>query len=533
MGCCGSKSTYGIEPDTCQEVQQGLRKKYGCDILLMAIKDQNVPGKLCLAGNVDQALVDALKGCLQSDEKNKEVTVESDKYDMMWDITFRNTKLTTGHTAFSFEKAYFPRGQIIVKIFDTIASFGWGVAAAPNFGGVESRDDKGNVTSTVDWPVFIFYKETQPKYEPEHLLFAVKDSNIPGKLCAAGPVGGLEAKMTAALQAFASDVKSEKDSYDGDFDVVWRNTKITTGAQVTSFSKKYFPKGKTNVALLECAYQEGWRVVACPNFGGWGDSWPCYLLRKAKAESAPEILIAAIKDANIPGKFCISGKSADRVTDALCGALTKVPDNADVKSEKDSYDEDHDAVCRNVHITTGVQVFSFKSKYFPRGDSMRTVMDTFQAEGFQVAGCPNFGGMCDSWPTLILEKRGNVPKQLLMAVKDCNLPGKVDFVGGDIMSDPAIAASLMDVFQSLCGPATSQGLDDYDKTFELAYRNTQLTSGHATFTWSKPYWPHGYIVEMVLQVLLKKGFKADGGPNFGQDGESWPCIIFSKSEPVS
>ena len=37
--------------------------------------------------------------------------------------------------------------------------------AAPNFGGVESRDKDGNVTSCVDWPVMVFYKDAASPYE--------------------------------------------------------------------------------------------------------------------------------------------------------------------------------------------------------------------------------------------------------------------------------------------------------------------------------------------------------------------------------
>lgn len=298
-----------------------------------------------------------------------------------------------------------------------------------------------------------------------------------------------------------------------------------------SFAKKYFPLGKTNVALLECAYKAGWRCVGAPNFGGTGDSWPCYILRKLKEDGPPpELLFAAIKDSNLPGKLCMSGTSADQVTDALCGALTKVVDNAGVKSEKDSYDDDHDAVCRDVHVTTGMQAFSFRVPYFPRGDSMKTVLDTWRAEGYQTVCCPNFGGMLDSWPTFVLEKRDNVPPQMFLAVKDENLPGKVALVGGDIASDPTVGAELLEVFKTLCGEGVMQTPDDYDKTYELAYRNTVMTTGHATFTWSKPYWPHGYVVEMVLQVLLAKGWKAQGGPNFGNDGGTWPGVVFSKVE---
>mmetsp|Transcript_114090 Transcript_114090/g.207515 ORF Transcript_114090/g.207515 Transcript_114090/m.207515 type:complete len:537 (+) Transcript_114090:69-1679(+) len=525
--CCGSASTYGIPPEEIEGKYGPLASKFGSDVLIMSIKDQNVPGKLCFAGKMEPEMISAITKCLQSDPNNASVVQEKDKYDAMWSYIWHNTSLTSGHSTFSLAKSYFPRGKLVVKLLDTIAGFGWGLASCPNMGGVQSRDDKGNVTSCVDWPIFTFYKEPQSEFLNEHLLFAVKDSNIPGKLCAAGPVGDMEARMVDALKPWASDVKSEKDSYDDDYDVVWRNTSITSGIQMMSFAKKYFPKGHVQIALLECAYKAGWRAVCAPNFGGQGDSWPCYVFRKLKEPGPPpELLFASIKDSNIPGKICVSGKSADRIVDATCGALAKIADNASAHSEKDSYDDDHDAVCRDVHVTTGIQAFSFRTKYYPRGDSMKAMLGCWAAEGYQVVACPNFGGMLDSWPSFVLEKREAVPQPLFLAVKDDNWPGKVGLVGGDVASDSALAADLLEVFTALCGPDVVQQLDDYDRTYELAYRNTRLTTGRPKFTFAKPYWPHGYVMELMLQVLYKKGWKAAGGPNFGDDGGTWPGIIF-------
>jgi len=533
MGSSGSTSNTSAE--TIKPAVAGLRGKYGSDLLVMSIKDQNKPGKLCLSGNADEDLVKAITDCLVSDENNKDVKLESDKYDVMWDYTWRNTQLTTGHSTFSFQKSYFPRGKIIVKLLDTIAGFGWGLTACPNMGGVESRDEDGNVTSTVDWPVFIFYKDPESQFTSEHLLLAVKDSNIPGKLCAAGPVGEMESVMAEKLAAFADGgkpVKSKKDKYDDDFDVVWRHTSITTGMNAFSFGKSYFPKGATNISLLQCAYSFGWRAVAAPNFGGYGDSWPCDVFRMLKDASAapPELCFGSIKDSNLPGKFCFSGPSADGVIDALCGALTKLPKNEDVKNEKDSYDADHDAVARNVNITTGAWSSFFGLKYFPRGDSMSTVLDTLRDEGWQVACCPNFGGMTDSWPTFVLEKRdGPVGDQLFLAVKDDNIPGKIDIVGSDIASaEQTIGSELLDVFQTLNGPDVCIAQDSYDDTYPLSFRNTVLTTGCSMFSFERPYWPNGHVVEMMLQVLLRNGWKAQGGPNFGDNGDSWPCIVFTK-----
>jgi len=529
MGCF--VSTYGIDPATTREKIKEIRSRSGGDVLVMAIKDQNVPGKLCFAGAVEESLVEELAAKLRVEPHNEKIEMKLDKHDAMYDFVMRNTSLTSGHSTFSLAKAYFPRGKTIVKILDFLAEKGWGLAATPNFGGVESRDDKGNVTSCVDWPVFVFYKDTSQTYTAKHLFLAIKDSNIPGKLCAAGPVDSLEGEMTQALGPFMSDVKSEKDSYDEDYDVVWRNTSLTTGMQMMSLSKKYFPKGKNNIAMLQCAYKAGWRCVAAPNFGGKGDSWPCYIFRQvAELSEPPELLFASIKDSNIPGKLCFSGPSAQVATDAAVAALQNVPDNAAVKSEKDSYDEDHDSVVRDVKITTGSAPFSFKLKYFPRCDSMSAYLKAMAGRGFQVVCCPNFGGMLDSWPTFVFEKRsGEVKPNAFLAVKDDNIPGKVCLGGDGIGGDASLGADLLQVLQELSGSKVEQATDDYDRSFSLAYKNTVVTSGKAAFSMAKCYFPHGFVLEAILQVMLKHGWKVAGGPNFGDNGSQWPGMIF---EPV-
>jgi len=386
----------------------------------------------------------------------------------------------------------------------------------------------------VDWPVFVFYKDAaESRYTPQHLMLAVKDSNMPGKVCAAGPVGPLEEEMTHKLGGITPDVKSEKDSYDDDYDVVWRNTSITTGMAAMSFTKAYFPKGKTNVVLLECAYALGWRVVACPNFGGQGDSWPCIVLRQLKELPAqpPKVLFAAIKDSNHPGKLCISGSDARSAAERIIQNLKQVSGNGDVKVEKDSYDNDDDFVIHNVNITTGMAAFSLKLPYFPRGDSMVAFLTAMQAQGYKTAGCPNFGGMLDSWPSWIFEEDSSATAPLFMAVKDDNIPGKVDLAwGSDVPEDPTLAADLLEALSGFCGEKVVQTQDDYDRSFQICFKNTRVTTGKAMFTFTKPYFPHGYVVEAILAVMHAHGWVAIGGPNFGDNGLTWPGIIFQRRE---
>merc|ERR1719436_1237643 len=119
-----------------------------------------------------------------------------------------------------------------------------------------------------------------------------------------------------------------------------------------------------------------------------------------------------------------------------------------------------------------------------------------------------------------------------MACKDDNIPGKVCFAGSTISADTTLPAEMLDVFKILCGEKAMNQLDDYDKTYVLAFRNTVMTSGHATFTFAKPYWPHGHVVQMVLQVLGKHGWVVDGGPNFGSGGVRWPGMVLRQIESV-
>lgn len=518
-------STYGVEAAEAKVTAEDLRVRYGQDVMILAIKDQNYPGKICLSGgNPEQNLIDAITSLFKQ-EMSGEVVLESDKYDVMWDHTWRNTAITSGHSTFSLAKSYFPKGKIFVKLLDTITSFGWGLYAAPSFGGLED-DDSGN---SVHWPVFVFYREAESKFTGQHLFFAVKDANIPGKLCAAGPIGELEADMMEVLKVFKDDVKSERDEYDADFDVVWRNTSITSGKSMMSLAKSYFPKGKTNIALLSCAYKHGWRAVAAPNFGGQGNTWPSLIFRKLKEpEAVPELLFGSIKDCNVPGKLCLAGPEADQMCDAVCGSLTKIEGNADAKSETDDYDADFDAVCRNVKITTGVAMFSLKLPYFPRCDSVVSVLNALAEERYQVVACPSFGTQ-GSWPTFVWEKkRDDVPDQIFMAIKDDNIPGKVCIGGGGVASDPTLAGELLEVLRALCGEKVEQVQDDYDRSFDICFKNTKVTSGHAALTMAKPFWPRGHVVELLLQVLFKHGWVCQGGPNFGENGNQWPSFVLSR-----
>merc|ERR1712039_299198 len=115
------------------------------------------------------------------------------------------------------------------------------------------------------------------------------------------------------------------------------------------------------------------------------------------------------------------------------------------------YDGDHDEVMHNINITTGMAAFSLKLPYFPRCDSVMSVLKTMQTEGYTLSGCPNFGGMLDSWPTFIFDKDGSASEFMYLAVKDDNWPGKMNLGGANIESNAQLVADLMKALQTLCG----------------------------------------------------------------------------------
>jgi len=533
----GGNALSKMDSDVVEETMNKFRAQYGSDVMLLAMKDQNDPGKLCLSGVIDKTLIDAISEVLRSEPSNKDLKIKKDKYDGAYSLVWRHANLTTGHSMMSLQKNYFPKGTLWVKLLDCIATHGWSLSAAPNFGGVEARDDKGNVTSTVDWPVFIFYKDKQAhRFENSHLLLAVKDSNIPGKLCAAGDVGELGPLIESALNRVESSkeekstpVECKKDKYDDDFDLVWRNTKITTGAQALSLTKSYFPRGHTILAVLETCYSQGWRLVCCPNFGGRGDSWPSFVLRRLKNRKVPvpSLVLMGLKDANVPGKLCIAatGGNGAAVAEPLIHNLQAVKGNETVKATSDEYDKDFDVYLHNVNITTGNQAFSLKVPYFPRGDSMAVLLQTFADLGYLNVGCPNFGGMLESWPVFVFEETGvRLPPPLFFAVKDDNVPGKINFVGGGLTATTA-PQDLLQAVQALNGPDVSLTKDKYDQTYDICLKHTHMTSGNAFGTFTKPFFPHGCTLESIAGVLLKHGYVICAGPNFGDHGGSWPSFV--------
>ena len=82
--------------------------------------------------------------------------------------------------------------------------------------------------------------------------------------------------MLQALQKVKGDegIKVAKDEYDADHDQVLRNTSITKGLMAFS---SYFPKNESVLAITRSMGHRGWKLAACPMFGGTGASWPTFV----------------------------------------------------------------------------------------------------------------------------------------------------------------------------------------------------------------------------------------------------------------
>jgi len=509
-----------------QEMRQQL--PYGFHNLILGIKDQNSVGKVYITGPgaADQPLLDSVGRALAQSNTGVRFSRVMSDYDVMWDAAWHNTRLTSGMAAFSFAKPYFPKGKIVVGLLDALAEHGWVPTAGPNFGGPIS--DK----ASVDWPAIVFGKPEG--YTKEALFMAIKDQNVPGKLCVAGPpedVGNLKEPLLARLkQTCGASVSCEFDSYDtaSDWDAVFLNTSLTSGAAAFSFAKPYFPRGKVVIGFIQEAYKLGWRLVAAPNFGGNEVDWPCFIFRKlAKPPSdPPELVMGAVKDQNVPGKLCFAGAGAHEAAAAVQRALNGKGQST--KLEKDSYDEDFDQVVRDTHMTTGT--FTFGLQFFPKCGAMMAMLNAMNELGYSLAAAPNFGGLDATWPSFIWEKRNEPVKSAFVAIKDQNVPGKV-CIGGVGQNDE-LRDALLKGFAGVTVQQVVAAKDSWDSDFDVCFRNTAMTTGSTPFSFQNAWFPYGYPLEMLVTEMARHGYFAVGGPNFGAGKLSWPCLVFEKSEAV-
>ena len=340
----------------------------------------------------------------------------------------------------------------------------------------------------------------------------------------------LKGDFASRLKQVSPEANESFDDYDTaqEWDVVYRNTSLTSGMQAFSLAKPYFPKGNVLYALLEEVYKIGWRLVSSPNFGGNNVDWPCFIFKRLLNPPAtpPALVFAAVKDQNIPGKLCLSGSPSHtgQVAKLLHGALRSVKGHDQVALSKDEYDTDWEHVIRNTSITTGHQAFSFKTAYFPRNDSIMALTRTMGKQGWKLIACPSFGGMGASWPTFFWEYDGTPFETAFVAIKDQNWPGKV-CLGG---VGKEVTEGILNGLKVMSGPDVQCAKDDYDQDYDIAFRNTKMTTGHACCSLQNSWWPYAYPMELILGELHKHKWLPAGGPNFGSMKLTWPAVLLQR-----
>eukprot|EP00439_Symbiodinium_sp_Y106_P033284 s2915_g3.t11 len=525
MGCCGSVNVD--HPASAAYIGKTRSNGLGKAFLILGVKDQNMKGKVYLSGAAtsEPQLLESVDKALK--KTNAGVTRASDEHDKLWDVAWHNTKMTSGYQFMSFKQPFFPIGRNVVGLLDALGEHGWIPSAAPSYGG--PIDDK----VSVEWPMFICQKDVEQIYAKETLLIGIKDQNIPGKLCICGPpdaVEKLKGDFASRLKQVSPEANESFDDYDTaqEWDVVYRNTSLTSGMQAFSLAKPYFPKGNVLYALLEEVYKIGWRLVSSPNFGGNNVDWPCFIFKRLLNPPAtpPALVFAAVKDQNIPGKLCLSGSPSHtgQVAKLLHGALRSVKGHDQVALSKDEYDTDWEHVIRNTSITTGHQAFSFKTAYFPRNDSIMALTRTMGKQGWKLIACPSFGGMGASWPTFFWEYDGTPFETAFVAIKDQNWPGKV-CLGG---VGKEVTEGILNGLKVMSGPDVQCAKDDYDQDYDIAFRNTKMTTGHACCSLQNSWWPYAYPMELILGELHKHKWLPAGGPNFGSMKLTWPAVLLQR-----
>ena len=523
MGCVGS---VNVDHDSSEDFITKWRKEgKGKDFLLMGIKDQNKTGKVYFSGAAlgDKGLVKALDKVLKS--TNEGVREDRDDNDKLWDLIWHDTKLTSGYQRLSLKKPFFPIGKHVVKLLDTLGQHGFVPCASPNYGG--PWDQKYSVF----WPMIIFKKDNEELYEKETLLLAIKDQNNPGKLCACGPaevMSQLKGDFFSRLKKVSPDAKQGFDEYDTarEWDVVWRDTSLTSGMAAFSIARPYFPKGKVIFAILEEIYKLGWQLVCGPNFGGKDVNWPCFVFKRLKAEtSSGALAFGVVKDSNIPGKFCITASASEEqdVAKSILESLKKLVVNSGVKLQKDDYDADHGQVIRNTCITTGgLRSMAWELCYFPRCDSLLAITRTMGEKGWKLEGCPSFGGMGVTWPGFVWRYTGTPMQTAVVAIKF--VPGKV-CIGG---VEKELASSLLSAFQVMSGPEVERKNDQFDSGFAMVFHKTKMTRERSMCSGYSDWWPYGYPMEVLIGELQQFGWEPAGGPTFGGIQLSWPVMVFQR-----
>ena len=136
--------------------------------------------------------------------------------------------------------------------------------------------------------------------------------------------------------------------------------------------------------------------------------------------SQGKLCFAAVGPDGQVGPGTTGHRAAGELAQHVAKSFAALPGNDKAHLESDKYDKDFDgfyffasqhflayihflvvsglfgllfftATARDVNVTTGVAAFSMKLPYFPRGDTLTCLLNTFARTGHSIVACPNFG----------------------------------------------------------------------------------------------------------------------------------------------
>eukprot|EP00438_Fugacium_kawagutii_P029234 Skav229569 [mRNA] locus=scaffold568:667397:667858:+ [translate_table: standard] len=148
--------------------------------------------------------------------------------------------------------------------------------------------------------------------------------------------------------------------------------------------------------------EKGWKLAACPMFGGKDASWPCFVWHYAGKRM--QTALVAIKDSGVPQKVCVGGIEKE-VADALLVAF-KAMFGPRAEMGLDSYDQDFDFAIRHAKMTSGPQEHwcSSQDPWWPYAFPIEVILGELQRFGWEPAGGPGFGSMKLQWPAVIFQR---------------------------------------------------------------------------------------------------------------------------------
>eukprot|EP00811_Abedinium_folium_P029879 NODE_4740_length_1853_cov_4.754925.p1 GENE.NODE_4740_length_1853_cov_4.754925~~NODE_4740_length_1853_cov_4.754925.p1 ORF type:complete len:509 (-),score=165.89 NODE_4740_length_1853_cov_4.754925:240-1766(-) len=257
-------------------------------LLLMAVKDQSSPGKICFSGGQARIASEAVAAALLPLPGNSEVRSGRDEFDVDWDAALRGTALTTGErSSASHCGDYFPRADAVLAALDALNWQGWSLASCVNFGGDNT------------WPTLVFEQRGE---RSKAGLVAIEETDAGASVYIAGAHDAAEGILVGFRMLGGSDVMPRAtcwgslDSWDkpsgaclvgsrliGGFDLVLANAPLTTGVAGVSMHRPWVPQGYAIEMVLSELETMGWRLASGANFGTSRELWPALVLERPLA----------------------------------------------------------------------------------------------------------------------------------------------------------------------------------------------------------------------------------------------------------